>query len=138
MQWPAATDVSHPSLRCFDQMSYADIAEMMGCKIAGAGAVLSGQPLAEPAVAPPGPAGPAANGARPVQVTAPADSASAGTVTAASPHVGLVPLVGRRGTPSGMHAVTVAGATLTLTLEHFVYFTLLLYRPRSRSSSASI
>jgi Na+/phosphate symporter len=59
-------------------------------------------------------------------LTAPADSASAGTVTAASLHVGLVAaLVGAAGTPSGMAlAVTFAGATLTLTLEHFVYFTL--------------
>jgi hypothetical protein len=34
-------------------------------------------------------------------------------------------LVGAAGTPSGVAlAVTIAGVTLTLTLEHFIYFTL--------------
>ena len=117
------------TLRCFDQMSYADIAEMMGCKELRARVLFFrakhslsrqlhrrgfGKGLLLTALGLFG------------VLTAPADSASAGTVTAASLHVGLVAaLVGVAGTPSGMAlAVTVAGATLTLTLEHFVYFTL--------------
>ena len=61
-------------------------------------------------------------------LTAPADSASAAaTVSSASLQVGLVgTLVGAAGTPSGVAVVvTVAGVTLTLTFEHFVYVMLL-------------
>jgi hypothetical protein len=60
-------------------------------------------------------------------LTAPADTASAGTVTASSLKVGLLAAaVGKAGTPSGVAtAVTVAGFTLTLTTEHFVVFTFL-------------
>ena len=62
-------------------------------------------------------------------LTAPADSASAGTVTAASLNVGPVAaLVGVAGTPSGVAvATTVAGATLTLTLEHAIYLIVFLF-----------
>ncbi len=114
-------------LRCFEQMSYAEIAETMGCKELRARVLffrakrsLSRQLTRR-------------GFARGLLVTAlglfgfltaPADSASAGTVTAASLNVGFVPsLVGIAGTPSGIAlAVTVAGVTLTLTLEHAIYF----------------
>jgi RNA polymerase sigma-70 factor (ECF subfamily) len=116
------------TLRCFDQLSYADIAEMMGCKELRARVLFFrakrslsrqlrrrgfGKGLLVTALGLFG------------LLTAPADSASAGTVTAASLHVGLVAaLVGAAGTPSGVAlAVTIAGVTLTLTLEHFIYFT---------------
>ena len=59
--------------------------------------------------------------------TAPADSASASTVTAASLNVGLVAaIVGKAGTPSGVAlTVSVAGFTVTLTAEHFLFLTFL-------------
>ena len=113
-------------LRCYEQMSYADIADQMGCKELRARVLffrakhsLSRQLHRK-------------GFAKGLLVTAlgifgfltaPADSASASTVTAASLHVGLVAaLVGSAGTPSGMAwAVTVAGVTLTLTLEHAIY-----------------
>ena len=117
------------TLRCFEQLSFGEIAEMLGCKELRARVLffrakrsLSRQLRRR-------------GFAKGLLVTAlglfglltgPADSASAGTVTAASLHVGLVAaFVGVAGTPSGMAlAVTVAGATLTLTLEHLVYFAL--------------
>ena len=60
-------------------------------------------------------------------LTAPAETASAGTVTASSLKVGMIAaLVGKAGTPSGAAvAVTAAGFTFTLTTEHFVFFTFL-------------
>jgi len=60
-------------------------------------------------------------------LTAPADTASAGTVTASSLKVGVVAaFVGKAGTPAGAAvAVTAAGFTFTLTTEHFVFFTFL-------------
>jgi Na+/phosphate symporter len=56
-------------------------------------------------------------------LTSPGDSASAGAVTASSLSVGAVAkFVGLAGTSSGMAVVvTIAGVSLTLTLEHFVY-----------------
>jgi RNA polymerase sigma-70 factor (ECF subfamily) len=119
------------TLRCYEQMSYAQIAALMDCKelrarvlfyrakhslcrqLARRGfkksLLLTALGLFE-------------------LLTAPADSASAAaTVSAASLHVGLVgTLVGVAGTPSGVAlVVTIAGVTLTLTLEHFVYVALL-------------
>jgi hypothetical protein len=60
-------------------------------------------------------------------LTAPADGASAGTVTAASLNVGiLAAIVGKAGTPSGVaFVVTAAGFTITLTMEHLLIFALL-------------
>jgi RNA polymerase sigma-70 factor (ECF subfamily) len=113
-------------LRCFEQMSYAEIAEMMGCKELRARVLffrakrslsrqLTRRGFAKGLLV-------TALGVFGF-LTAPADSASAGTVTAASLNVGLVPtLVGVAGTPSGIAlAVTIAGVTLTLTLEHLLY-----------------
>jgi RNA polymerase sigma-70 factor (ECF subfamily) len=114
-------------LRCFEQMSYAEIGEMMGCKELRARVLffrakrslsrqLTRRGFAKGLLV-------TALGLFGF-LTAPADSASAGTVTAASLNVGFVPsLVGIAGTPSGIAlAVTVAGVTLTLTLEHAIYF----------------
>jgi len=118
-------------LRCFEQMSYAEIADQMGCKELRARVLFFrakhslsrqlsrrgfGKGLLVTALGLFG------------LLTAPADSASAGTVTAASLNVGLVAsLVGAAGTPSGMAVmVTAAGATLTFTLEHAIYFVLFL------------
>ena len=113
-------------LRCYEQMSYAEIAETMGCKELRArvlffrakrslGRQLTRRGIGESLLV-------AALGLFGL-LTAPADSASAGTVTAASLNVGPVAtLVGIAGSPSGVAvAVTVAGATLTLTMEHVVY-----------------
>lgn len=113
-------------LRCYEQLSYAEIAEVMGCKELRArvlffrakrslGRQLTrwgvGKGLLVTALGLFG------------LLTAPADSASAGTVTAASLNVGpLAAFVGVAGSPSGMAvAITVAGMTLTLTLEHVIY-----------------
>jgi len=115
------------TLRCYEQMSYAEIAGLMGCKELrarvlffrakhslsrqlsrrgyGKGALLTALGLFG-------------------LLTAPADSASAaGTVSAASLHVGLLgTVVGAAGTPSSMAiVVTIAGVTLTLTLEQCLY-----------------
>lgn len=56
-------------------------------------------------------------------LTSPGDSASAGAVTASSLSVGAVAkFVGLAGTSSGMAViVSVAGVSLTLTMEHFIY-----------------
>jgi RNA polymerase sigma factor (sigma-70 family) len=114
------------TLRCFEHMSYAEIAEQMGCKELRARVLffrarrslsrqLRRKGFAKGLLV-------TALGLFGL-LTAPADSASAGTVTAASLHVGLVAaLVGSAGTPSGMAlVVTIAGATLTITVEHAVY-----------------
>jgi RNA polymerase sigma-70 factor (ECF subfamily) len=115
------------TLRCFEQMSFAEIADQMGCKELRARVLFFrakhslsrqlrrkgfGKGLLVMALGLFG------------FLTAPADSASAGTVTAASLHVGLIAaLVGTAGTPSGVAlVVTVAGVSLTLTLEHAIYF----------------
>ncbi len=114
------------TLRCFEQMSFAEIAETMECKELRARVLffrakhyLSRQ-LARKGFA------------RGLLMTAlglfglltsPSDSASAGAITAASLKTGFVgSAVGLAGTPSGMAVVvTVAGVSLTLTLEHFIY-----------------
>ncbi len=112
-------------LRCYEQMSFAEIADLMGCKelrarvlffrakyalrrrLAGAGfgksLLLTGLMLFEILTAP--------------------KEAAAGTVTAASLKVGVIgSLAGAAGTPSGIAlALTVAGVTVTLSWEHFVY-----------------
>lgn len=114
------------TLRCYEQMSYAEIASLMGCKELrarvlffrarhalsrqlkrrgfGKGLLLTALGLFE-------------------ILTAPADSAAAGTVSATSLHVGTAAtLAGVAGTPSGiLLAATAAGLSLSLTLEHFVY-----------------
>jgi hypothetical protein len=61
-------------------------------------------------------------------LTAPTDGVAAGAVTAASLKVGpIAAFAGAAGTvPSIAAAVTIAGAGLTLTMEHFIYFLLLL------------
>ena len=113
------------TLRCYEQMSYAEIAGLMGCKELRArvlffrakraltrqlkrrgfskGLLLTALGLFE-------------------ILTAPVDSAAAGTVSAASLHVGLsATLAGAAGTPSGIVLViTVAGLSLSLTMEQFV------------------
>jgi len=118
-------------LRCFEQMSFAEISEIMGCKELRArvlfyrarhslGRQLSRRGLGKGLLV-------TALGVFGL-LTAPADSAPAGTVTAASLNVGLVAtLVGHAGTPSGMAVVvTIAGFSLTLTMEHFLLFAFLL------------
>ena len=115
-------------LRCFEQLSFAEIGEVMGCKELRARVLffrarhslsrqLSSRGLGKGLLV-------TALGVFGL-LTAPADSASAGTVTAASLNVGLVAaIVGKAGTPSGIAlAVTVAGFTFTLTLEHFLFYT---------------
>lgn len=114
-------------LRCFEHLSFAEIAETMGCKELRARVLFFrakhslsrqltrkgfGRGLLVTALGLFG------------LLTAPGEGTSAGTVTAASLQVGLMAsFVGVAGTPSGMAiAVTIAGMTLTLTLEHFVYF----------------
>jgi len=119
-------------LRCYEQMSYAEIADQMGCKELrarvlffrakrslsrhltkrgfGKGLLLTGLGLFG-------------------LLTAPADSIpAAGTVTAASLHTGPVAaFAGLAGTPPAMAlAATVTGAGVTLTTEHFAYFLLFL------------
>ena len=115
-------------LRCYEQMSYAEIADQMGCKELRArvlffrakrslcrhltkrgfakGLLLTGLGLFG-------------------LLTAPADSVpAAGTITAASLHTGPVAaFVGLAGTPPAVaFAATITGAGVTLTTEHFGYF----------------
>jgi len=114
-------------LRCFEQMSFAEIGEIMGCKELRARVLFFrarhslsrqlcrrglGKGLLVTALGVFG------------LLTAPADSAPAGTITAASLNVGLVAaIVGKAGTPGGVAlVVTIAGCTLTLTMEHFLIF----------------
>ena len=114
-------------LRCFEQMSFAEIGETMGCKELRArvlffrarhslGRQLSRRGLGKGLLV-------TALGIFGL-LTSPAEGAPAGTVTAASLNVGLVAtIVGHAGTPSGIAVVvTVAGFTLTLTMEHFLVF----------------
>jgi len=119
------------TLRCYEQMSYAEIAALMGCKELRArvlffrakhslGRQLSQRGFGKGALL-------TALGVFGL-LTAPADSVpAAGTVSAASLHVGLLgTLAGAVGTPSGIVvAVTVAGVTLTLTIEQCLYVVLL-------------
>jgi len=118
------------TLRCYEQMSYAEIATLMGCKELRArvlffrakhslGRQLSQRGFGKGVLL-------TALGLFGL-LTAPADSASAaGTVSAASLQVGLIAtLVGTAGTPSGIAvAVTIAGVTLTLTIEQCLYVVL--------------
>ncbi len=117
------------TLRCYEQMSYAEIASLMGCKELrarvlffrakhalsrqlkrrgfGKGLLVTALGLFE-------------------ILTAPADSAAAGTVSTASLHVGIAgTLAGAAGTPPGIAvAATAAALSVSLTLEHFIYATL--------------
>ncbi|MBN1505308.1 MAG: sigma-70 family RNA polymerase sigma factor [Sedimentisphaerales bacterium] len=119
-------------LRCYEQMSYAQIADQMGCKELRARVLFFrakrslsrhltrkgfGKGLLLTALGLFG------------LLTAPADSApAAGTLTAATLHTGpLAALAGIAGTPPAMAvAATVTGAGCTLTTEHFGYFLLFL------------
>ncbi len=119
------------SLRCFEQMSYAEIAEALECKELRARVLffrakrcLSRQLVRR-------------GFAKGLLVTAlglfgwltsPGDSASAGAVTASSLSVGTVAkFVGLAGTSSGVAVIiSVAGVSVTLTTEHFVYALFLL------------
>jgi RNA polymerase sigma factor (sigma-70 family) len=113
-------------LRCYEQMSFSEIANLMGCKELrvrvlffrakhalsrrlahvgfGKGLLLTSLVLFE-------------------ILTAPKEAAVAGTVTAASLKVGFMgSMAGAAGTPSGIAmALTATGLTVTLTLEQFVY-----------------
>jgi RNA polymerase sigma-70 factor (ECF subfamily) len=118
------------TLRCFEQMSYAEIAGMMGCKELRARVLFFrakrslGRQLARRGfskallLAALGLFG---------ALTAPADSAPAGTVTAASLHVGsLASFAGIAGTPPAVATLAaITGAGFTLTTEHFIYFAVL-------------
>ncbi len=119
------------SLRCFEQMSYAEIAEALECKELRARVLFfrAKRSLTRQLVR--------RGFARGLLVTAlglfgwltsPGDSASAGAVTASSLSVGAVAkFVGLASTSSGVVViVSVAGVSLTLTTEHFVYALFLL------------
>lgn len=116
------------ALRCYEEMSYAEIADQMGCKELRARVLffrakralrrhLSRRGFAKGLLV----TGLGLFGV----LTSPAEKASAaGTVTAASLRIGFGgTLVGAAGTPAGaVLVITIAGATLTLTLGHVVYF----------------
>ena len=115
------------TLRCFEQMSYAEIAGMMGCKELRARVLffrakrslsrhLARRGFSKTLLL-------VALGLFQA-LTAPADSAPAGTVTAASLHVGpLASFAGLAGTPSAVATLAaITGAGFTLTMEHFIYF----------------
>jgi RNA polymerase sigma-70 factor (ECF subfamily) len=113
-------------LRCYEQMSFAEIGDLMGCKELrarvlffrakhalsrrlarvgfGKGLLLTGLTLFE-------------------ILSAPQEGVAAGSVTAASLKVGFVgSLAGAAGTPSGIAlALTTMGLTVTFTVEHFSY-----------------
>jgi RNA polymerase sigma-70 factor (ECF subfamily) len=114
-------------LRCFEQMSYAEIAGLIGCKELRARVLffrakhslkrqLARQGFSKSFLL-------TALGVFGL-ITAPAKGASAGTVSAASLDVGLVATVlGAAGTRLGMAIATaIAGVTLSLTVEKFIYF----------------
>jgi len=118
-------------LRCFEQLSFAQIGATMGCKELRARVLffrarhslsrqLSRRGLGKGLLV-------TALGVFGL-LTAPADTAAAATVTAASLKVGvLATAVGKTGTPAGvLLVVTLAGCTLTLTIEHLLLFTLFL------------
>jgi RNA polymerase sigma-70 factor (ECF subfamily) len=119
-------------LRCYEQMSYAEIAEQMGCKELRARVLFFrakrslsrhlthkgfGKGLLLTALGLFG------------LLTTPADSApAAGAITAATLHTGpLAVFAGLASTPPAMAvAATVTSAGFTLTTEHFGYFLLFL------------
>jgi len=114
------------SLRCFEQMSYAEIAEALECKELRARVLFfrAKRSLTRQLVR--------RGFAKGLLVTAlglfglltsPGDSASAGVITASTLSVGAVAkFVGLAGTSSGMAViVSIAGVSWTLTTEHFVY-----------------
>jgi len=118
-------------LRCFEQMSYAEIAGLLGCKELRARVIFFrarralGRQLGRRGFA---------RGLLVTAIglfgllTAPADGVAAGAVTAGTLKVGPVAaFAGAAGTAPGIAAaVTIAGAGLTLTMEQFIYFLLLL------------
>jgi RNA polymerase sigma-70 factor (ECF subfamily) len=119
------------SLRCFEQMSYAEIAEALECKELRARVLFfrAKRSLTRQLVR--------RGFAKGLLVTAlglfglltsPGESTSAGAVTASTLSVGAVAkFVGLTGTSSGVAViVSVAGVSWTLTTEHFVYALLLL------------
>jgi RNA polymerase sigma-70 factor (ECF subfamily) len=114
------------TLRCYERLSFAEIAELMDCKELRARVLFFrarrslgrqlmrrgfGKGLLVTALGLFG------------WLTGPGDSASAGAVTAASLKTGLAAsVVAIVGTPSGVAVVvTIAGASLTLTMAHFAY-----------------
>jgi RNA polymerase sigma-70 factor (ECF subfamily) len=114
-------------LRCYEQMSFAEIGEMMGCKELRARVLffrakrslhrqLTRRGFSKGLLL-------TALGLFGV-LTTPAEAPAAGTVTAASLQTGpMAAFAGLAGTPSSIAAVaTIAGAGLTLTMEHFLYF----------------
>ncbi len=114
------------SLRCFEQMSYAEIAEALECKELRARVLFfrAKRRLTRQLVR--------RGFAKGLLVTAlglfglltsPGDSASAGAVTASTLSVGAVAkFVGLASTSSGVAVIiSVAGVSWTLTTEHFVY-----------------
>jgi RNA polymerase sigma-70 factor (ECF subfamily) len=114
------------SLRCFEQMSYAEIAEALECKELRARVLFfrAKRSLTRQLVR--------RGFAKGLLVTAlglfglltsPGESTSAGAVTASTLSVGAVAtFVGFAGTSSGMAViVSIAGVSLTLTMEHFIY-----------------
>lgn len=115
------------ALRCYEQMSYAQIAEQMGCKELRARVLFfrARRALSRQLTRRGFARGLLVTGLGIFGIlTAPADSASAvGTVSAASLDVGLLAaFVGVAGTRAGAAVVlTIAGVTLTLTMEHLVY-----------------
>lgn len=116
-------------LRCFEQMSYAEIAGLIGCKELRARVLffrakhslrrqLARQGYSKSLLL-------TALGVFGL-ITAPTKGASAGTVSAASLDVGLIAtVVGTAGTRLGVAIATaIAGVTLGLTVEKFIYFLL--------------
>ncbi len=115
-------------LRCYEQMSYAEIADQMGCKELRARVLffrakrllcrhLTKRGFAKGLLL-------TALGLFGL-LTAPAESVpAAGTVTAASLHTGpLAAFAGLASTPPAMAlTATITGAGVTLTTEHFGYF----------------
>jgi RNA polymerase sigma-70 factor (ECF subfamily) len=119
------------SLRCFEQMSYAEIAEALECKELRARVLFfrAKRSLTRQL---------ARRGfAKGLLVTAlglfglltsPGESTSAGVVTASTLSVGAIAkFVGLAGTSSGVAViVSIAGVSWTLTTEHFIYALFLL------------
>ena len=114
------------ALRCYEQLSFAQIGNLMGCKELRARVLffrakralshrLSRRGFGKNLLL-------TALGLFEV-LTSPKEGAAACTVNAASMNVGLIgSLAGAAGTPSGIAlVVTAAGFTYTLTLEHFIY-----------------
>jgi RNA polymerase sigma-70 factor (ECF subfamily) len=119
------------SLRCFEQMSYAEIAEALECKELRARVLFfrAKRSLTRQLVR--------RGFAKGLLVTAlglfglltsPGESTSAGVVTASTLSVGAIAkFVGLAGTSSGVAViVSIAGVSWTLTTEHFIYALFLL------------